>query len=88
MLSQVLASDATLGYEEIYNIQVLSFNGTHVANLKCALARSLTVLNCRAVCFAVVGSAEPLFGCLFVLMSEWSWSGACSSDFCGLESFG
>ena len=41
MLSQVLASDATLGYEEIYNIQVLSFNGTHVANLKCALAPSL-----------------------------------------------
>ncbi len=34
MLSQVLACDATLGYEELYNVQVLRFNGEPVRNLR------------------------------------------------------
>jgi len=34
VLSQVLACDATLGYEDIYNVQVQRFNGTTVRNLK------------------------------------------------------
>lgn len=34
VLSQVLASEATLGYEDISNIQVLRFNGTPVVNLR------------------------------------------------------
>lgn len=34
IVSQVLACDATLGYEEVYNTQVLSFNGTAVRNLR------------------------------------------------------
>lgn len=33
VLSQVLACDATLGYEEIHNTQVLRFNGTKIRNL-------------------------------------------------------
>ena len=33
VLSQVLACDATLGYEEIHNTQVLHFNGTKIRNL-------------------------------------------------------
>jgi len=33
VLSQVLACDATLGYEDIYNVQVLRFNGVAVRNL-------------------------------------------------------
>ena len=34
VLSQVLACDATLGYEELYNVQVLRFNGEPVRNLR------------------------------------------------------
>ena len=34
ILSQVLACDATLGYEDLFNTQVLKFNGTPVRNLK------------------------------------------------------
>jgi len=34
VLSQVLACDATLGYEDIYNVQLLRFNGTPVVNLR------------------------------------------------------
>ena len=34
VLSQVLACDATLGYEDIYNVQLLRFNGEEVKNLK------------------------------------------------------
>ncbi|KAK9842029.1 hypothetical protein WJX81_004728 [Elliptochloris bilobata] len=34
VLSQVLACDATLGYEELYNVQVLRFNGEPVLNLR------------------------------------------------------
>ncbi|CAL5037730.1 unnamed protein product [Urochloa decumbens] len=34
VVSQVLVSDINIGYEEIVNIQVLSFNGTPVKNLK------------------------------------------------------
>ncbi|KAG2497712.1 hypothetical protein HYH03_004449 [Edaphochlamys debaryana] len=34
VLSQVLACDATLGYEDIYNVQLLRFNGSPVRNLK------------------------------------------------------
>ena len=33
VLSQVLACDATLGYEEMHNTQVLRFNGTKIRNL-------------------------------------------------------
>uniref|UniRef100_A0A061QUQ1 Protease do-like 9 isoform 1 n=2 Tax=Tetraselmis sp. GSL018 TaxID=582737 RepID=A0A061QUQ1_9CHLO len=33
VLSQVLACDATLGYEDIYNVQVKSFNGVPLKNL-------------------------------------------------------
>ncbi|GFR40455.1 hypothetical protein Agub_g1013 [Astrephomene gubernaculifera] len=33
VLSQVLACDATLGYEEVFNVQLLAFNGTRVTNL-------------------------------------------------------
>jgi len=33
VLSQVLACDATLGYEDIYNVQVKEFNGVKVDNL-------------------------------------------------------
>ncbi|CAK0742846.1 hypothetical protein CVIRNUC_001425 [Coccomyxa viridis] len=33
VLSQVLACDATLGYEEIHNTQVLHFNSTRIRNL-------------------------------------------------------
>ena len=44
LVSQVLACDATLGYEDGYNAQVKAFNGTPVRNLK-HLARE--VLNCR-----------------------------------------
>ncbi|GIL56480.1 hypothetical protein Vafri_11837 [Volvox africanus] len=33
VLSQVLACDATLGYEEVYNVQLLRFNGEPVSNL-------------------------------------------------------
>ena len=33
VLSQVLACDATLGYEEIHNTQVLQFNSTRIRNL-------------------------------------------------------
>lgn len=32
--TQVLACDATLGYEDIYNVQVLRFNGTPIRNLR------------------------------------------------------
>ena len=31
---QVLASEVTLGYEDIYNVQLLRFNGSPVCNLK------------------------------------------------------
>ena len=34
ILSQVLACDATLGYEDYCNVQVFRFNGTLVNNLK------------------------------------------------------
>ena len=34
ILSQVLACDATLGYEDYCNVQVFRFNGTPVKNLK------------------------------------------------------
>lgn len=34
IVSQILASDATLGYEDGYNSQVISFNGTPVENLR------------------------------------------------------
>jgi len=34
VLSQVLACDATLGYEDIYNVQVSKFNGVPVRNLR------------------------------------------------------
>ena len=34
MLSQVLACDATLGYEELNNIRVKTFNGVDVRNLR------------------------------------------------------
>ncbi|CAN6178653.1 unnamed protein product [Urochloa humidicola] len=34
VVSQVLVSDINIGYEDIVNIQVLSFNGTPVKNLK------------------------------------------------------
>ncbi|GJN00216.1 hypothetical protein PR202_ga17630 [Eleusine coracana subsp. coracana] len=34
VLSQVLVADINIGYEEIVNIQVLTFNGTPVKNLK------------------------------------------------------
>lgn len=34
VLSQVLACDATLGYEELYNVQVLRCNGEPVRNLR------------------------------------------------------
>ncbi|GBF92582.1 protease Do-like [Raphidocelis subcapitata] len=34
VLSQVLAADSTLGYEDVLNVQVLSFNGTRVHNLR------------------------------------------------------
>lgn len=34
ILSQVLACDATLGYEDLFNTQVLKFNGTPVRNLR------------------------------------------------------
>lgn len=34
VLSQVLACEATLGYEDYCNIQVLKFNGTPVRNLR------------------------------------------------------
>lgn len=33
ILSQVLACDATLGYEDLFNTQVLKFNGNPVRNL-------------------------------------------------------
>lgn len=33
-MSQVLAGEATLGYEDYCNIQVLKFNGTPVRNLR------------------------------------------------------
>lgn len=33
VLSQVLACDATLGYEEMHNTKVLRFNGTKIRNL-------------------------------------------------------
>ncbi|KXZ44654.1 hypothetical protein GPECTOR_64g148 [Gonium pectorale] len=33
VLSQVLACDATLGYEDVYNVQLLRFNGAPVRNL-------------------------------------------------------
>jgi len=45
VLSQVLACDATLGYEELYNVQVLRFNGEPVRNLR-HLAQ--LCLDCRA----------------------------------------
>ena len=34
VLSQVLACDATLGYEDYCNVQVLEFNSTPVRNLR------------------------------------------------------
>ena len=34
ILSQVLACDATLGYEDYCNVQLLKFNGTPVNNLR------------------------------------------------------
>ena len=34
LLSQVLACDAALGYEELFNIQVHKFNGVSVKNLR------------------------------------------------------
>lgn len=34
ILSQVLACDATLGYEDYCNVQLLKFNGTPVNNLQ------------------------------------------------------
>ncbi|MEW5317074.1 MAG: hypothetical protein WDW38_008405 [Sanguina aurantia] len=34
VLSQVLASEATLGYEDIYNVQLLRFNGVAVMDLQ------------------------------------------------------
>ena len=34
ILSQVLACDATLGYEDLFNTQVLKFNETPVRNLR------------------------------------------------------
>ncbi|KAG2424070.1 hypothetical protein HYH02_015249 [Chlamydomonas schloesseri] len=34
VLSQVLACDATLGYEDVYNVQLLRLNGTAVTNLR------------------------------------------------------
>lgn len=34
ILSQVLACDATLGYEDYCNVQVLKFNSTPVRNLR------------------------------------------------------
>lgn len=34
ILSQVLACEATLGYEDYCNVQVLKFNGTPVRNLR------------------------------------------------------
>ncbi|KAK9813853.1 hypothetical protein WJX73_001994 [Symbiochloris irregularis] len=34
VLSQVLACDATLGYEDLYDLQLQSFNGTAVRNLR------------------------------------------------------
>ncbi|GLI60058.1 hypothetical protein VaNZ11_001910 [Volvox africanus] len=40
VLSQVLACDATLGYEEVYNVQLLRFNGEPVSNLA-QVARSV-----------------------------------------------
>ena len=41
---QVLACDATLGYEDIYNVQLLRFNGQEVKNLR-SLAEM--VLSCK-----------------------------------------
>ena len=38
VLSQVLACDATLGYEDYCNVQVLKFNGTPVRNLRHLIA--------------------------------------------------
>jgi len=34
MYAQVLACDATLGYEDLYNVQLKKFNGTPVVNLR------------------------------------------------------
>lgn len=34
VLSQVLACDATLGYEDLYNVQVKKFNGVDIRNLR------------------------------------------------------
>lgn len=34
VVSQVLACDATLGYEDLFNIRVQRFNGTKIRNLR------------------------------------------------------
>lgn len=34
VLSQVLACDATLGYDDLYNVQLVGFNGQPVRNLR------------------------------------------------------
>jgi len=34
VLSQVLATDSTNGYEDVLNVQVLSFNGARIHNLR------------------------------------------------------
>ena len=34
MYAQVLACDATLGYEDLYNVQLKKFNGQPVVNLR------------------------------------------------------
>lgn len=44
LVSQVLASDATLGYEDAYNAQVLTFNGTKLNNLRHLVTM---VMNCK-----------------------------------------
>ena len=44
VLSQVLACDATLGYEDIYNVQLLRFNGKEVKSLK---SLATMVLACK-----------------------------------------
>ena len=62
VLSQVLACEATLGYEDYCNIQVLKFNGTPVRNLR---HLALVVSSCEEkymrfdlayrVCYTFVG---------------------------------
>ncbi|GIM06582.1 hypothetical protein Vretimale_10808 [Volvox reticuliferus] len=71
VLSQVLACDATLGYEDVYNVQLLQFNGQPVNNLA-QLATSVRQALKTEQAAEAAGGGEASFGSIWTTM-RWSW---------------